>query len=385
MNNNEIIHHDYKKTAGDHLLDLVKAIVRDPEIRHEKLGDFAKKSKWIPKKKPSIPLDYQIKFLDKSKPLSLSSPFILPAGANKYGDQLPEFANLGLGGLTVGTATKVARLGNPYRPRIRMLSKDRSIQNSMGLNNPGIEPLSLAVDKELVRCQKAGMTLGLSISESPGLDSEEEKIQDMLFSFRKAYNSADYVEINVSCPNTGHDRIDTQLSYLEKLFEQIINIRKSLPVRKAVYAKISPDMPEKQMMAVLDILVKSGINGLILFNTFPGSKAKFLQLQEPEIQKVTQDGQLGGLSGRPLYTNTFRAVEFIKNKYPEMSIIASGGIDHGAKAWDLLRAGADAIQSYSVIAYRWNAFHRMKNELAASMVAEGFKSMEEWTEAKGNI
>ena len=205
-----------------------------------------------------------------------------------------------------------------------------------------------------------------------------------MFSFRKAYNSADYVEINVSCPNTGHERGDTQLCYLEKLFGQIINIRKSLPVRKAVYAKISPDMGEKKMMAVLDILVQSGINGLILFNTFPGAKAKFLQLNNTDLLQVTADGQLGGISGSALYTNTFRAVEFIKNKYAEMSIIGSGGIDHGAKAWDLLKAGADAVQAYTVVAYRWQAFHRMKAELAQAMHSANFNSMEDWVDAKGN-
>ena len=125
----EVQNHDYAIEFGDRLLALGKALVRDPEVRHEKLASLAKHSRFLPKPKCNTDLAYQIKFEDRSKPITLSSPFFLPAGANKYGEELEAFANLGLGALTVGTATKNRREGNPFRPRIRMLTEDRMIQN----------------------------------------------------------------------------------------------------------------------------------------------------------------------------------------------------------------------------------------------------------------
>ncbi len=379
MATKEVIHHDYSRDMGDKFLSLVKLLVSDPEVRHERLASMAKMSKWMPKPKATRDLSYQIKFEDRSKPINLSSPFFLPAGANKYGDELASFANLGLGALTVGTATKNRREGNTFRPRVRMIDEDRMIQNSMGLNNPGVDLLTDIVDRDLVKCQKVGMAMGISVSETPGLVDEDEKVEDLLYSFRKAYQTGDYVEVNVSCPNTGHQRIDEQVSYLHKAFYEIMKIRKSLPVRKAVYAKLSPDMSEKKLHAVLDVLKECGVNGLILFNTFPGARAEFLDMKRTpdQILSVTKEGLLGGLSGRPLYENTFRAVEYIKNKYPEFSILASGGIDHGSKAFDLIKAGADAVQCYSVVAYRWQAFHKMKSEFEKHLQEGGFKDVEE--------
>ena len=85
------------------------------------------------------------------------------------------------------------------------------------------------------------------------------------------------------------------------------------------------------------------------------------------LQPVRADGDLGGLSGRPLYVNTFRAVEYIKNRLPDKSVMAVGGIDHGAKVFDLLRMGADAVQIYSALSYRWFAPRAMLAELYACL------------------
>ena len=104
---------------------------------------------------------------------------------------------------------------------------------------------------------------------TPGIEDEEMRQEDIIYTFRKAYNAADYVEINLSCPNTGQQRIDAQLRYLDRILSNIMKIRKSLPVRKAVYAKLSPDMGEEQLLALLSLVESHGINGLVLFNTFP--------------------------------------------------------------------------------------------------------------------
>jgi dihydroorotate dehydrogenase len=72
------------------------------------------------------------------------------------------------------------------------------------------------------------------------------------------------------------------MEYLDQLMSQIMKIRKSQPIRKAVFAKLSPDMGEKHLHQTLDIVQKHGLNGVILFNTFPGAKVKYLKLQEDQ-------------------------------------------------------------------------------------------------------
>lgn len=382
----QIENYDYEIKTGDQFLALVKKLVPNAETRHDKLSQMASMAKWLPKPgtDSGVDLGRSIKFADKSNTLTFGSPVILAAGANKYGEVIPEYANLGFGGLSVGTVTRRSREGNPYRPRIRMLEDDRGIQNSMGLNNPGVEHICDIVDRDLIKAHKRGLSVGISISETPGLDDSTDKLEDILQTFRKAYNAADYVEINVSCPNTGHQRIDSKMQYLEQMLKQVMTIRKSLPVRKAVYAKLSPDMGAKQLEAVLDLVKESGVNGLVLFNTFPGSKAKYLDLLHgaDSLQAVAGEGALGGLSGRPLYVNTYRAVCYIKEKHPELSILASGGIDHGSKVWDMMNVGADAVQCYSVIAYRWMAIWKMQQELSQHLLNVGQPNLDEYFESK---
>ena len=382
------VDHDYAATAGDRLLSLIKRLVPSPEARHRQLANFAKWAPFVPfKPLPKIPygmrakkpLERVIRFSDKSNPLYLNCPIILAAGGNKEGTDLAAYANIGFGGVSVGTATRVPREGNPFRPRIRMLNADRAIQNSMGLNNPGIDVVAKRVDSQFGAARKRELAVGLSIAETPGLQDEEERLDDVIYSFRKAYNVAEYVEINLSCPNTGHQRIDAQLKYLDRVLQSVMHIRSSIPVRKAVYAKLSPDLGERQLQALLELVTQHNINGLVLFNTFPGARSEFLEMQtRPDALKpVRQDGDLGGLSGRPLYVNTFRAVEYIKNRLPDKSIIAVGGIDHGAKVFDLLRMGADAVQMYSALSYRWFAARRMQAELYECLEKSGCSTLSE--------
>ena len=181
--------HDYALSAGDRALALIKLLVPSPEARHNQLANFARWSRFIPFK-PSLkipygmrskkPLQRVIRFSDKSNPLYLGSPIVLAAGGNKEGVRLADFAGLGFGGVSVGTATRVPREGNSFRPRIRMLTADRAIQNSMGLNNEGIDVVARRVDEQFGRARKRGLAVGLSIAETPGLEDEEERLEDVL-------------------------------------------------------------------------------------------------------------------------------------------------------------------------------------------------------------
>lgn len=373
----ELLPQNYPTTLGDRFLNLVKKSVNNAELRHSMLAHLAKwmsSTKAYPK--PSWELETHLKFQDKSVPLIMSSPIMLAAGGNKDGKNLPYFHSLGFGGLTLGSATSKPTEGNPYRPRVHLLPEDNAMINAMGLNNPGIDVIAKIVDMNLGKCHKENMGVGISVAESAGLTTYDEKIQDMLHSFRRAYRVADYVEINVSCPNTGAQRTDWHTDYLSTLLSEIMEIRTHLAPRRAVYVKLSPDLSAKGLDTILDLLNQNKVTGVVLFNTFPAERAKFLQLKTHPLPLVSQNGKKGGISGSPLYKNTLPAVKYIKKQLPHFSIIASGGVDHGSKALDLLLAGADVVQCYTVLAYRWNAIHKINKELLEAMTQKGIASME---------
>ena len=348
------LNHDYTLDFGDKLLALIRYVFKNQaEFRHSCLGLYAKFSPlWGGRLAGK---EMVVNFLDGSKPINLCSPIVLAAGANKNGKGVNSYANLGLGGITVGTATRNFRIGNTHKPRVGLDEFNRLIHNSMGLNNDGIEKISARVAKQICK-RKNNFAIGISVAETPGI-AEQKRLQDLLETFSIAYKTADYLEINVSCPNTGECRLDLDTAFMSQAFNAFNEYRKTIPSRKAIYAKLSPDLTDKQMLSLLDLLSQLGVNGVILGNTHPSEKL-FYSLPVLNAQRTS-----GGISGRPLYENTFRKATLAKKHFPQLSVVACGGIDHGLKARDLLDEGMDFVQVYSVFAFRWMAAQKMAREL----------------------
>jgi len=349
-----MVNHDYILGFDDGFLGFIRYVFKNhAEFRHSCLGLVAKLA---PIFGGEIRCEKRIvTFSDNSLPVNLCSPMVLAAGANKNGKGINDYANLGLGGITVGTATRNFRIGNTHKPRVGLDEFNRLIYNSMGLNNDGVERISARVERQIGKARTNNFAVGISVAETPGI-SEEKRLQDVLETFSIAYKSADYLEVNMSCPNTGEERLDLDTTFMSQVFGAIENFRKKNEVRKAVYAKLSPDLTNRQLLLLLDLLSQYGVNGVILGNTFPGEKLFY------HLSVLNDKGTSGGISGRPLYENTFRNTSLAKKHFPNLSVVACGGIDHGQKVRDLLNEGADFVQVYSVLAFRWMAVQKMMRE-----------------------
>jgi dihydroorotate dehydrogenase len=151
-----VTNHDYSIDFGDKLLAFIRfAFKNHAEFRHNCLGLYAKFSPlWGGALLESAKLQKTIVFSNGSKPIHLRGPIVLAAGANKNGKNINSFSNLGLGGITVGTATRNFREGNPHRPRVGLDEFNRMLYNSMGLNNDGIEKISMRVKKQIGEAKK---------------------------------------------------------------------------------------------------------------------------------------------------------------------------------------------------------------------------------------
>ena len=379
------VNHEYYLNFGARVLALIRKIFHNnPEFRHDSLKHAARFAPFIPfmggRPDKSKTLKRVITFPDHSNSLYLGCPILLPGGATKTARRICDYANMGFGGISVGTATRNFREGNTHRPRIGFLEEERAIHNSMGLNNEGVEVIAQRVDSQLTKAHKVGMCVGVSVAETPGLTDENDKLKDVVESFSIAYKAGDYIEINVSCPNTGESRVDMDLTLTEKIFCEIMAFRNSQTLRKAVYAKISPDLSERHLVNIMDMLVRCGVNGVVVGNTYPTKKISELPVQTKfeDLTPLRADGDCGGMSGRPLYENMLWNVKYIREHYPQMSVIACGGIDHGFKIYDLIKLGVDAVQCYSVVAFRWMAAHAMRKELIVALEEEGYRTLSEY-------
>lgn len=355
----------YSVGLMDLFLEQIRASIPWAELRHDSLAPMARAcqflSPWTPPRRSGVHLS----FADGSTPLTLRTPLVLAAGAAKHARHLDAFASFGFGAVTVGTATLRARKGNPLMPRVKTLEDDGAIQNAMGLNNPGIEVLARRIDASRQACDSEGLLVGISVAEDPDLLSGETADDNVLACLQAAWSAGDYFELNLSCPNTGHERLDRAWERVDRLLAKVSSFRERQSTRKPVWVKLSPDLSDETIAMALESIRTARLTGAVLFNTWPAGQGTWPDGSElPELCEVGRPGLKGGLSGRPLYSGTIRGLRAAKPHAKGLSLLASGGVETGAQVDALRDAGADLVEIYSVLAFRWMAARRIVDEMS---------------------
>jgi len=349
-------------TFGDRFLAFLRQAIPFAELRHNSLMPQTRVLSWTCPWEAPDKARRSRSFSDGTS-LSLRTPLILAAGANKAARCLDAFASVGFGAVTVGTATLRPRQGNPLRPRANTVESLGAIQNAMGLNNPGIETLARRVEASRPACEAAGVLVGFSVAEDPCLLADEDPDANLLGCLARAYPVADYLEVNLSCPNTGHERLDQAWERVERLLGKISEFRERESRRLPIWIKLSPDLTDEGLGSAMESVARSGLTGTVLANTWPAAHGFWPDgTQLPRLSEVGRPGLRGGLSGRPLYGHTLERIRLASRLAPGLSHLASGGVETGMQVRELLEAGADFVEAYSVVAFRWLAGRKMVEE-----------------------
>ena len=351
-------------TLPDRILALIREYMPSAELRHESLAPLARAMQFFAPWQPPRGAARRLVFADGSIPLAVRTPLVLAAGASKQARHLAAFASFGFGAVTVGTATLRARRGNPLHPRVRTVEEHRAIQNAMGLNNPGIGPLVRRIAAQRYDIESEGLRVGISVAEDPDLLPDESPDGNVLSCLAEAWPEADYVELNLSCPNTGHERLDRAWDRIRRLLGEVSEFREAQSSKKPFWVKLSPDLGPDVLATALANIREAGLTGAILFNTWPAAHGTWPDgTALDELPELGRPGLLGGLSGHPLFTRTLDGIRQAKGSAEDLSLVGCGGIETGSEASDLLEAGADLVQLYSVLAFRWLAARRIAEEL----------------------
>ena len=280
-------------------------------------------------------------FQPTSKPVTLfglnfPNPIGLAAGLDKNGVALPAWAALGFGFIEIGTVTAKAQSGNP-KPRIFRLPEQQALINRLGFNNDGADAIAQRLSALRVSGQWPAVPVGINIGKSRTTPLEQAT-DDYLYSFRMLRDFADYITLNISSPNTPGLR---ELQEPEKLSELLYAIGKEARTApKPLVVKISSDMSDTELKAILAVCEENGVSGIIATNT---------TLDHSSI--ATQLDQAGGLSGAPLRDKSTALVREI-NARSTIPVIASGGIFDAESAREKFQAGAALIQLYTGLVYR---------------------------------
>ena len=290
--------------------------------------------------------------------LAFPGPLGLAAGFDKNAEGIDALAALGFGFVEVGTVTGEPQPGNP-RPRLFRLPADRAVVNRMGFNNDGAEAVARRLAARL-GMKHRDVVVGVNIGKTKAVP-DEEAVADYEKSTRLLAPYADYLVVNVSSPNTPGLR---DLQAVERLRPLLTAVRRQADaVTRAhlpLLVKIAPDLSDQDVLAVADLAVELGLDGIVATNTTTGRQGLASSPQQVEAAGA------GGLSGAPVKARALEVLRLLRGRVgPGLTIISVGGIGDAADARERLAAGATLLQAYTAFVYEgalWPS--RVQRELA---------------------
>jgi len=326
----------------------------EPEIAHD-LAIKALKLNLVFKNKIKNNKSIQTEIFGKTIP----NPIGIAAGFDKDAEVYNSLFKLGFGFVEVGTVTPFGQYGNP-KPRIFRLEEDMALINRLGFNNSGSEKIRSRIISNLPK----GL-FGINIG--PNKDTNN-RMEDYLIGLHKFYNLADYLTINISSPNTENLRSFHNKDELNELLNLIEKEKKTLKTTVPIILKISPDIEDKNINIISDLLFKHNVEALIVSNTTDKNRENLSNINKLEK---------GGLSGKPLEKRSNELInKFYKILKNKLKIIGVGGVDSGQSAYQKIISGASLIQLYTGMIYQGPSIAlKISEELINILDKEGVKNI----------
>ncbi len=300
--------------------------------------------------------------------IAFPNPIGLAAGFDKDAEVPDAMLGLGFGFAEAGTVTPRPQPGNDGK-RLFRLSEDEAVINRFGFNSRGLVSFTDRL-KDRKRAGRKGI-----VGANVGKNRETvDAAADYVAGVEAVAGLADYIVVNLSSPNTPGLRALQARAEMEALVTRVLEARNrgapDGPRLPPILAKVGPDLTEQELRDIADVVTKNGVDGLIIGNT---------TIDRPSHLKSTDRTAQGGLSGKPLMPKATACLaamyQYSGGKIP---IIGCGGVASGADAYAKIKAGASLVQLYSALVFHGPALvTRIKQELAALLKADGFKSVAE--------
>ncbi len=194
--------------------------------------------------------------------LTFQNPVGVAAGFDKEAGLYNSLADFGFSHVEIGTITPKGQKGNP-KPRLFRLPEDQALINRMGFNNEGVEACIARLRKS-----KSKVIIGGNIGKNTNTPNEKAA-DDYCYCFEKLFGLVDYFVVNISCPNIKNlDKLQDKEETL-KILRAIQAINKEKPHPRPILLKIAPDLTEKQLDEVLEMVKETDLQGIVATNTSP--------------------------------------------------------------------------------------------------------------------
>ena len=252
--------------------------------------------------------------------LRLDFPTLMGSGCYGSGEEYAPFVDLaGIGGVVLKSVTRLPRLGNPTP---RLAPTPSGMLNAIGLQNPGIESyLAHDVAKFAARpCAVIGSVAGFSVDDYAYVTGR-----------LAARDEIDAVEINISCPNVGHEG---ETFACDPLLAERATAAARAATTKTLIVKLSPNVTD--ITEIARRVEAAGADALAVINTVRGM-AIDVERAEPRLGNGS-----GGLSGPAIRPIAVLAVWEVARSV-KIPIVGQGGIETARDALEFFLAGASAV------------------------------------------
>jgi dihydroorotate dehydrogenase len=296
--------------------------------------------------------------------LRFRSPVGLAAGFDKSARAVPLLSALGFGHVEVGSISADPSTGNP-RPRLFRLPAERAIVVHYGVPNDGAERVA-----GRLAAPRPDVPLGVNVvSTNRGASSAAEPdaavIADYVESVRRLQPLADYVCLNLSCPNTR----DGQGFFADRArLRSLLDGLGALGVERPLFIKVAPFAGERDLESFLEAVAPAPFVSGFSVNLPPGKPAGL----------AGAEGMPGAVSGAPSAAAAERTVAGLYRRMDRdrYALIGSGGVFTAADAYRMIRLGASLVQLYTALVYDGpGVVRRITRELGELVARDGLRSV----------
>ena len=293
--------------------------------------------------------------------LHFPTPIGLAAGFDKSGSAISALAALGFGSIEIGSISIDPSIGNP-KPRLWRLPDDRAVIVHYGLPNDG----AVAIARRL-STTKLPVPLGINLvvtNRGAGATplNADQIINEYVAAAKIMASHADYLMLNLSCPNTVDGRdFFANSGHLDACLSALDAIKLKLPV----FLKISPLGGVEAIERVLGAADARGFVSGFMFNLPP---AKPDGMTTPEKIWRARPGAVSGPPAAPLadfcIAETFRRMDRKRHV-----LVGAGGVASAEDAYAKIRLGASLVQLLTALIYEGPGVVRKITEGLAELLA----------------
>jgi dihydroorotate dehydrogenase len=302
--------------------------------------------------------------------LHFPTPIGLAAGFDKSGTAISALAGLGFGSVEIGSISVDPSTGNP-KPRLWRLPEDRGIVVHYGLPNDGAEVIARRLSRT-----RLPVPLGVNlVVTNRGAGAAPLKADQIIGEYATAARimapHADYLMLNLSCPNTVDGRdFFADSGHLDACLTALDEMNLKIPV----FLKVSPLGGVEAIEHVLAVADNRAFVSGFMFN-LPPVKPKGMRTPE-QIWRALP----GAVSGPPASAladfcirETFRRMNRKRHV-----LIGAGGVFTAEHAYAKIRLGASLVQLLTALIYEGpGVARRVTQGLAELLARDGVKHVAE--------